>query len=51
MVEVGRVNFGQSIDIAFFPVFDQIDVQLAGPAHAAFEKGELELREASRHPT
>ena len=51
MVEVGRINFGQSIDIALFPVFDQIDVELTRPADPAFEKGKLEVREASRHPT
>ena len=49
MVEVGRVNFGQGIEIALFPVLDQIDVELTRPADPAFEKGELELREASRH--
>ena len=51
MVEVGRINFSQSIDIALFPVFDQIDVELTRPTDPAFEKGELEVREASRHPT
>ena len=51
MVEVGRVNFGQGIDIALFPVLDQIDVELTRPADPTFEKGELELREAARHPT
>src|SRR6266852_271598 len=43
---IGRLD---RLQIALFPMADQVAVKSAAPAHAAFEERELERRETARH--
>ena len=47
-VEIGRVHVLQGLAVADAPVADEVGVQQAGEAHAAFQEGEVEFWEAPR---
>src|SRR5262249_57486299 len=48
--QLARVRGPGGLAVALLPVADQVRVEHAGPAHPALEEGEVQVREAARHP-
>src|SRR3989441_3710158 len=48
LIEPRGVGVLERLAISLLPVADEIGVERAGPAHAAFQEGEVQLREAPR---
>jgi hypothetical protein len=48
-VELLGIHVGDALGAAPLPVLDQVGEELAAPAHAALEEGEVEVGEAPRH--
>src|SRR5207248_4997901 len=46
-IEVARVDLLEALPAALLPMTQQIAIQHAGPARAAFEEGDVEAREAA----
>src|SRR5262249_10924593 len=48
-IDIARVDLFQAFEAALFPMAEQVAIQEAGPAGAAFEKCHIKAREASRY--
>ena len=48
-IETSGVEVADRDGVALFPVSDQVGILIDGPAHAAFEKSEIEFRKTPNH--
>src|ERR1700731_3142054 len=48
-VDISRVDLFQAFEAALFPMAEQVAIQEAGPAGAAFKERHVEAREAARY--